>query len=94
MIRKKMLSPLIIVAALVAIPAWGADKDVVVAAPADSVAQNQKPDRVADVSPPPPPARHEQSNDRPAPRHERRLSNPSNPLGAYSKVNPLEPSPG
>ena len=92
MIRKKMLSPLFIAAALVAFPAWSADSDVVVAAPADSVAQNQKPHRVADVSPPP--ARYEQSNDRPAPRHERRLSNPSNPLGAYSKVNPLEPSPG
>jgi hypothetical protein len=91
MIRKKMLSPLFIAAALVAFPAWSADSDIVVAAPADSVAQNQKPDRVADVSPP---ARYEQSNDRPAPRYERHLPNPSNPLGAYSKVNPLEPSPG
>ena len=55
MIRKKMLSPLIIAAALVAFPAWSADA--------------------------PPPPRHEKPT-------------PANPLGATSKVNPLEPSPG
>lgn len=93
MIRKRMLSPLFIAAGLVAFPAWSADRDVGTVAPADAVAQKEKPNRVtAEVAPLP--ARHEPPSERYAPRSERRVWNPVNPLGATSKVNPLEPSPG
>jgi uncharacterized protein YbjT (DUF2867 family) len=93
MISRKMLSPLFLGAALVALPAWSADRDVGTVAPADATAQKDKPNRVtAEVAPPP--ARYEQRSDRYAPRTGRRVWNPANPLGATSKVNPLEPSPG
>jgi hypothetical protein len=80
MIRKKLLSPLLIAAALAAFPAWSADTKVVVVGPAEAAPLPPRHERVS--------AARERAH-RTAPR----TQNAANPLGATSKVNPLEPSP-
>lgn len=102
MIRKKMLSPLLIAAGLVAFPAWSAEPDRVIILPADSVASDETPDRT-NVEVAPAQAFQEEvlvvnegdaSNGDYRARPQRPASNAANPLGSNSKVNPLEPSPG
>lgn len=106
MIRKKVLSPLLIAAGLVTFPAWSAEPDTVIILPADAVAQDVTPDATldgTDLEVTAPQASQEEvsvvtegdaSNGEYRARPQRPASNAANPLGSNSKVNPLEPSPG